>query len=1175
MILSGDSVGRAIERQIKTEDFFDVRCRTLFETVVGLFNEGKSFDDMSLGGVLSGRNLLKKSGGRTFILECVNSPTSSLAFDFYCDELVSLSKSRGLIYLGEQIVSMARGGEKGELVLSEAERLLIGISDASEDNTIKSSGVAVDEAISHLTLLREKSIMAGIATGFRDFDNVTYGLQPGMFYLIAARPAVGKAQPLDAPILKADGWSTMGELKVGDKLASVSGESSEVLAIHERGVLQNYRVSFSDGRSTECCGDHLWEVFCRHWEEPRILSTLEIIEKLKVKRYQNRIWIRRAIYDKEPVELPIDPWVLGFLIGEGCLSKTPTSFSTTNEFALCKMKQRMSGEAEVTTNPDGRDHRLKGLPGKPYVRDLLKQLGLFGTHSWDKFIPDIYKNASYSQKLELIQGLMDSDGYVSKDNAVSWSTVSEQLKEDVKYLIRSIGGYVSERQRYAQYSSQGQKKTGRLSYELGIFTDNKKELFTVPQKKSRAHNKKNLRRSNFVSIEPTRKVESRCITVSDKSNLYFTDDFIVTHNSSLALGMAHHIARKGLPVIFFSLEMSSLELTNRMLSFDSGVDYRNVLIGSLDQEQWQKVMGSREHLTDIPLYIDDDPRLTLSKIKAKSRKIKSSHGQLGAIFIDYLQLMSMDGKQESRQVEISEISRGLKILSKELGCPVVALSQLNRQLEYRQDKRPMLADLRESGCLTGDAKIALADGTTKTIEEMVSSSDKGYEILTTSNAYRIQKGMTCAEFYSGEKEVFSMSLTSGKNIKATANHKFLTIEGWKRLDELKTGDRIATPRKLKNYATVKSPEHELILLAHLIGDGCFAPKQPLHYTSGKPELLDVVAEAALNWDVTPRKVSQGSWWHLYLGKKEGQLRNPIKTWLATFGLDGKRSHEKFIPDFIFKQDDEGIALFLKHLWSTDGTVKGGIAYSTTSRALVVDVETLLLRLGIKSRTSLIESKNENHKDIYQLAVSGKDNKLKFLTTVGSLTSDITGQIEKLEQTKGNTNVDTIPHKISEYIVERLTTKGISRRKFAKLLGEQYCGSYQLGNKARPRSSSRERIGKMADILQDQKLKDLSEGDVFWDEIKTIQSDGVQKTYDLTVLDTHNFIANNIITHNSLEQDADVVTFLYRDEIYDPNTDDLGIAELIIAKNRRGQTKTSRLAFVSRLTQFKNIIDLDR
>jgi replicative DNA helicase len=367
MILSGDSVGRAIERQVKTEDFFDTRCRTLFETVVGLYNEGKSFDDMSLGGVLSGRNLLKKSGGRTFILECVAAPTSPLAFDFYCDELVSLSKSRGLINLGEQIVSMARGGEKGELVLSEAERLLVGISDSSEDNTIKTSAVAVNEAINHLTLLSDKSIKAGIPTGFRDFDNVTYGLQPGMFYLVAARPAMGK--------------------------------------------------------------------------------------------------------------------------------------------------------------------------------------------------------------------------------------------------------------------------------------------------------------------------------------------------SSLALCMAHHIAKKSMPVVFFSLEMSSLELTNRMLSFDSGVDYRNILIGSLDKEQWQKVMGSRENLTDIPLYIDDDPRLTLSKIKAKSRKIKSSHGQLGAIFIDYLQLMSMDGKQESRQVEISEISRGLKILSKELGCPVVALSQLNRQLEYRQDKRPMLADLRESGSLEQDADV--------------------------------------------------------------------------------------------------------------------------------------------------------------------------------------------------------------------------------------------------------------------------------------------------------------------------------------------------------------------------------------------------------------------------------------------------------------------------------------
>jgi replicative DNA helicase len=142
-----------------------------------------------------------------------------------------------------------------------------------------------------------------------------------------------------------------------------------------------------------------------------------------------------------------------------------------------------------------------------------------------------------------------------------------------------------------------------------------------------------------------------------------------------------------------------------MLAAEARVDARKLQTGRLTDADWSRLNTAISHLGDAPLFIDDNPHCTVMEMRAKARRIKARHGDLGLIVVDYLQLMSSPRRSESRQVEVSELSRGLKILARELDCPVMALSQLNRQLEYRQDKRPMLADLRESGGLEQDADV--------------------------------------------------------------------------------------------------------------------------------------------------------------------------------------------------------------------------------------------------------------------------------------------------------------------------------------------------------------------------------------------------------------------------------------------------------------------------------------
>jgi replicative DNA helicase len=178
--------------------------------------------------------------------------------------------------------------------------------------------------------------------------------------------------------------------------------------------------------------------------------------------------------------------------------------------------------------------------------------------------------------------------------------------------------------------------------------------------------------------------------------------------TALALGMASHAAMEArIPVLYFSLEMSHSELTQRLLCSEARVDSSRIRNGRLLESDWPKISHAIGRLGEAPLYIDDNPNLTVMEVRAKARRLKSRLGQLGLVVVDYLQLMSSRNNAENRQVEVSEISRGLKILARELEVPVVALSQLSRNLEMRADKRPVLADLRESGSLEQDADVVM------------------------------------------------------------------------------------------------------------------------------------------------------------------------------------------------------------------------------------------------------------------------------------------------------------------------------------------------------------------------------------------------------------------------------------------------------------------------------------
>lgn len=652
--------------------------------------------------------------------------------------------------------------------------------------------------------------------------------------------------------------------------------------------------------------------------------------------------------------------------------------------------------------------------------------------------------------------------------------------------------------------------------------------------------------------------------------------------SAFALGAAANVAMTARrPVMFFSMEMGVLELTKRLLAGEARVDARRLQTGDIPEAEWGRLSHAVGRLAETPLYIDDNPHCTVMEMRAKARRAKARHGDLGLIVVDYLQLMtpSTSRRMENRQVEVAEISRGLKILARELDCPVMALSQLNRQLEYRQDKRPMLADLRESGCLTADTRVTRADTNADvTLGELLLTGETDIPVWTLDEHLKLVPGVMTHVFPSGTKEVFELRLTSGRTVKASANHPFLTLDGWQRLDELAVGSRIAAPRRIPSpERTAEWRDDELILLGHLLGDGCHLPTHALQYTTIDPENIEAVRAAAKSrFGIEARVKQERTWTQVYLPPPfhltHGK-RNPIGVWLEEFGLWGKRSWEKFVPREIFSLSERQIAIFLRHLWATDGslTISKGDAvhayYASTSKALAQGVQDLLLRLDIRSRLRTVPP--TKGRTGYTVDISGRDEQLRFLDLVG--VHGARGHVipkarEVLLARKPNPNIDTVPREIWDYVRAKvLPGLKVTARELASRLGMAYCGStlYKHG-------VGRARLQRLATALPDPLLQDLATSDVLWDEVAAITPLGEQPVFDASVLESHNFIANGIVTHNSLEQDSDVVIFLYRDEIYNPESEARGTAEIIVSKHRNGPTGVTRLAFLDHFVKFANM-----
>jgi len=1102
MLLSKDAIASAVET-VGLEDFYKPAHGHIFDAITSLYGAGEPSDSVTVAEELRRAGLLDAIGGQSALVLLQNNTPAAASAARYAKIVEEHALLRRMIYVAGEIAERAYGlPDDVTKTIDEAESMVFSVAERRMADSTKVIQEMLGPLLDRLEQLYErKEAVTGLATGYTDLDELLAGLQPSSLVVVGARPSMGKALSLDTAIPTPDGWTTMGNLRVGEEVLDDHGQPCTIT--YATPVQHNrrcYEVEFDDGSVIVADADHQWfavarEIGAQRWE-PRVVTTQRMLD--------------------EGVHGP----------GE----------------------RRPNWHVPVAQPLDLPD---QDLPVEPYV---------FGCWlSKLEHIPDQYLRASHKQRQDVLQGILDTDGGVTNGlGAVELCLANRALLEQVRELVCSLGckpGPIRARSIPTVDGTQSSAFRFRCT-PLG-----------------------RMARHAITAIRPVASVPVRCITVDSPSHLYLAgESMIPTHNTAFALGMARNAAVKvGKPVLLFSLEMSQLEVTERLIAAEANVDGKRLRTGRLSTNDWTRINHAVGRLSPAPLFVDDNAMLTVMDIRAKARRLKSRVGELGLVIVDYIQLMTGRTDRESRQVEVSEISRNLKILARELETPVVACAQLNRQLEARADKRPMLSDLRESGCVTADTLITRADtGAQVSIGELLLTGARNIPVWSLDENLRVVPATLTHAFESGLKEVLEVRLASGRTVKASANHPFLCLDGWTRLDELQRGSRVAVPRSLPApVCQTPWPDAEVVMLAHLLGDGCVAPRQPVHYTSEDPANLDAVAEAARHFGITPRLERQERWWHLYLPspyRLTHGRRNPIQAWLSRFGLDCLRSHQKFIPGEVFSLPDDQLRLFVRHLWATDGCVSVrnrnvSVYYSSTSRRMIEDLQQLLLRFEIHGRIKSV--RQGRHRQSHQLWIYGAPEQLRLLDGVG--VHGARGALAEacaipvLRRVVANTNRDTVPVEVWQRVKGSMRASGVTARQLAAGLEMSYCGSTLYRS-----APSRARLERVANVLEDDHLRQLARSDVFWDEVVAITRIGSEPVYDATVLETHNFIADGIVVHNSIEQDADVVLFLYRDQVYNPETNDRDMAEVIVAKHRSGPTGNVRLAWLPQSARFHDM-----
>ncbi|MFF2042880.1 replicative DNA helicase [Kitasatospora sp. NPDC058170] len=784
MLLSKDAIADVVE-VLKPADYYRPAHELIHGAILDLYARGEPADPITVAGELTKRGELVRVGGPGYLHTLVNSVPTAANAEYYAEIVHERAVLRRLVEAGTRIAGMgyAAEGDVDEIVnAAQAEIYAVTEQRTNEDYAPLSD--IMEGALDEIEAIGSRNgQMSGVPTGFADFDALTNGLHPGQMIVIAARPAMGKALALDTPLPTPDGWTTMGDVQVGDRLLDASGRPTRVVAATE--VMTGrpcYEVLFDDGTSVIADADHQWLTETRASRRSvraagapgslaAVRTTKEIAATVRCEtadRRANHSVHNTAALDLPERDLPVPPYTLGAWLGDGhsdaarVTSADPDivrriadegfevrQVGTTLTYALRFAVERpvpaertcvVCGEpfvaklSQVRTcgrSCGGRARFVSAPVAVPTCVDCgrecvsafseprcaactrshgsllvaLRNLGVLGR----KHIPAEYLRGAVTQRRALLAGLLDTDGTVNRTGSVQFAVTSRELAEGFRELVVGLGyrcGMTTKR-------VMGRSEETSTAYVVTFTPED--DVFGLERKRAvhaerRRPGTARLTQRYIVDVRETESVPVRCVEVDNPDHLYLATRMMVpTHNSTLALDFARACSiQNKLPSVIFSLEMGRNEIAMRLLSAEARVALHHMRSGNMTDDDWTRVARRMPDVSEAPLFIDDSPNLSMMEIRAKCRRLKQRN-DIKLVVIDYLQLMQSGGSRraENRQQEVSDMSRNLKLLAKELEVPVIALSQLNRGPEQRTDKRPMVSDLRESGSIEQDADMVI------------------------------------------------------------------------------------------------------------------------------------------------------------------------------------------------------------------------------------------------------------------------------------------------------------------------------------------------------------------------------------------------------------------------------------------------------------------------------------
>jgi replicative DNA helicase len=657
---------------------------------------------------------LDKIGGGYYLVELSNRVASAANIEYHARIIAQKHIQRELIGVSTRTIRDAYEDTTDVFnLLDEAEKGLFAITQNNLSRSYESMGSLSSKVLKQIEELSKKEDgLTGVPTGFTDLDRLTSGWQPSDLIILAARPGMGKCLGKGTKVLMYNGvLRNVEDLKPGDLLMGDDSTPRTILST-TKGQEMMYWVRQNKGIDYRVNESHILSLkrSRTEWKHQNgdvlnicVRDYLQQSAKFKTnyKGYKTAVE-----FAEQP--LPVHPYFLGLWLGDG--TSESSTISTTDEevvtylesyaddLGLNLKKQKQAAEKCPVYRISNDRQNAMGYS----LHGLLSGLGVLG----NKHIPNDYLINNTDNRLQLLAGLIDSDGhYLIQSNGFEITQKDENLSRQIKFLCDSLGFRTSLTAKKAQIASIGFET---IVWRLRIYGDLDKVPVRIQRKQPNPWKSKINWQVTGIKVEADI-VDDYYGFELDGNGLFLLEDMTVTHNTSMVLAVALNAAMDfGKGVALFSLEMASTQLVQRLISMESEIPASKFRNGKLEDYEWQMLQTTVEKLNAVPIFIDDTPAINIFELRAKCRRLKMQH-DIQLVIIDYLQLMtgsSDSSRGGNREQEIGSISRALKSLAKELNVPVIALSQLSRAVEVRGgSKRPQLSDLRESGSIEQDADI--------------------------------------------------------------------------------------------------------------------------------------------------------------------------------------------------------------------------------------------------------------------------------------------------------------------------------------------------------------------------------------------------------------------------------------------------------------------------------------